>query len=72
MTLDCDSDTVVALRALLEAAQAAGTVSYGMHIQSEAMMTCIVPSIMDDTHVHFIDGASGGYTQAALGIKAGP
>jgi len=34
------------------------------------MMTCIVPSIMDDNHVHFIDGASGGYTQAATGIKA--
>ncbi len=71
MTLDCDAETVVRLKALLEAAQAAGTVSYGMHIQNEAMMTCIVPSIMDDTHVHFIDGASGGYTQAALGIKAG-
>ncbi len=71
MTLDCDADTVVRLKALLEAAQASGIVSYGMHIQSEAMMTCIVPSIKDDTHVHFIDGASGGYTQAALGIKAG-
>ena len=72
MTLDCDAETVVRLKVLLEAAQSAGTVSYGMHIQNEAMMTCIVPSIMDDTHVHFIDGASGGYTQAALGIKAGP
>ncbi|MEO0764440.1 MAG: DUF3095 domain-containing protein [Pseudomonadota bacterium] len=71
MTLDCDPETVARLKSLLEDAQAAGTVSYGMHIQSEAMMTCIVPSIMDDTHVHFIDGAAGGYTQAALGIKAG-
>ena len=71
MTIDCDADTVARLHALLEAAQAAGTVSYGMHTQDEAMMTCIVPSIMDDTHVHFIDGAAGGYTQAAMAIKGG-
>jgi len=71
MTLDCDAATVAELRAVLDAAEAAGTVSYGMHTQDEAMMTCIVPSIMDDTHVHFIDGAAGGYTQAAMGIKAG-
>ena len=69
MTLDCDADTVARLKALLDAAQAAGTVQYGMHTQGEAMMTCIVPSIMEDTHVHFIDGAAGGYTQAAMAIK---
>ncbi|MEO0381416.1 MAG: DUF3095 family protein, partial [Pseudomonadota bacterium] len=69
MTLDCDAETVARLRDLLEAARIAGTIHYGMHTQDEAMMTCIVPSIMDDTHVHFIDGAAGGYTQAALGIK---
>ena len=71
MTLDCDPDTVARLTELLEAAQAAGTISYGMHTQDEAMMTCIVPSVMDDTHVHFIDGAAGGYTQAAMAIKSG-
>lgn len=71
MTIDCDAGTVAKIRAVLDAAKAKGTVSYGMHLQDEAMMTCIVPSIMDDTHVHFIDGAAGGYTQAALGIKGG-
>lgn len=70
MTLDCDAETVTRLETLLSVAEAAGTVSYGMHTQDEAMMTCIVPSIMDDNHVHFIDGASGGYTQAATAIKA--
>ena len=34
------------------------------------MMTCIVPSIMQDDHIHFIDGADGGYTEAATRIKA--
>ncbi|MEL6450541.1 MAG: DUF3095 domain-containing protein [Pseudomonadota bacterium] len=71
MTIDCDDGTVAQLRALLDTARAAGVVTYGMHSQDEAMMTCIVPSIMEDNHVHFIDGAAGGYTQAALGIKAG-
>ncbi len=69
MTLDCDAATVAKLTTLLDAEEEAGTISYGMHTQDEAMMTCIVPSIMDDTHVHFIDGAAGGYTQAAMGLK---
>ena len=71
MTLDCDAATVEALAALLDKAEVDGVVSYGMHTQDEAMMTCIVPSIMEDTHLHFIDGAAGGYTQAAISIKSG-
>ncbi|MEO0863503.1 MAG: DUF3095 family protein, partial [Pseudomonadota bacterium] len=69
MTIDCDADTVARLRAVLD--RAADVVRYGLHEQDKAMMTCIVPSIMDDSHVHFIDGAAGGYTQAAVGLKGG-
>ncbi|WP_299285259.1 DUF3095 domain-containing protein [uncultured Tateyamaria sp.] len=69
MTIDCDSATVARLKEILDRARAAGTIKYGLHTQDEAMMTCIVPSIMDDTHVHFIDGAAGGYTQAAMQMK---
>ncbi|MEL7164474.1 MAG: DUF3095 domain-containing protein [Pseudomonadota bacterium] len=69
MTLDCDAATVEALRAVLERAR--GVVRYGLHAQDEAMMTCIVPAIDRDDHVHFIDGAAGGYTQAAVGLKSG-
>lgn len=71
MTIDCDLATVEALKARLDDAQARGVVTYGLHMQDEAMMTCIVPSIMHDSHMHFIDGAAGGYTQAAMGIKRG-
>lgn len=71
MTLDCDDATAARLTELLETARKAGTIRYGTHAQSEAMMTCIVPSIMRDDHVHFIDGAAGGYTQAATQIKSG-
>jgi len=70
MTVDCDDATRKALDDLLSAAQMRGVLHYGMVAQSEAMMTCIVPSFMQDDHVHFIDGAAGGYTQAAAQIKA--
>lgn len=71
MTLDCDRDTETQLRNLLEQGAADGVVHFGLHTQSEAMMTCIVPSILSDNHVHFVDGASGGYTAAAQSIKHG-
>ena len=32
-------------------------------------MTCIVPSYVSDDHVHFLDGAGGGYALAALNLK---
>ena len=70
MTIDCDDATVTDLRAILDVAVKAGTIRYGLHQQDEAMMTCIVPSAMQNDHVYFIDGASGGYTQAAAAIKA--
>ncbi|ASM73781.1 MULTISPECIES: DUF3095 domain-containing protein [Roseobacteraceae] len=71
MTLDCDDATAARLTAVLETARMAGTIRYGTHSQSEALMTCIVPSMQRDDHVHFIDGAAGGYTQAATQIKSG-
>ncbi|MFT5067421.1 MAG: hypothetical protein ACI9TA_003048 [Reinekea sp.] len=70
MTIDCDAATVTDLREILDVAVQAGIIRYGLHEQDEAMMTCIVPSAMQNDHVHFIDGASGGYTQAAAAIKA--
>ncbi len=69
MTLDCDAVTQAKLRAVLDRATDAGVIRYGMCEQDEAMMTCIVPSILSDDHVHFIDGAAGGYTRAAARIK---
>ena len=34
------------------------------------MMTCFTPSPINANHVHFIDGALGGYTTAAIALKA--
>ena len=69
MTLDCDARTEKRMQDLLEEGQRAGLVRFGLYRQDEAMMTCIVPSILTDDHVHFVDGASGGYTEAARQIK---
>ncbi|MEM7076618.1 MAG: DUF3095 domain-containing protein [Pseudomonadota bacterium] len=69
MTLDCDRATEAELRSLLEQGAADGIIRFGLHTQSEAMLTCIVPSIMHDDHVHFVDGASGGYTAASRYLK---
>jgi hypothetical protein len=70
MTIDCDLATVAELKGILDKGVRAGTIRYGMHQQDQAMMTCIVPSALQNDHVHFIDGASGGYTQAAATLKA--
>ncbi len=69
MTLDCDAAVRDQLRSLLEQAQSAGIIRFGWHEQDEAVVTCIVPSAFRDDHVHFVDGAAGGYAQAAQTIK---
>ncbi|MEP1613032.1 MAG: DUF3095 domain-containing protein [Roseobacter sp.] len=69
MTLDCDPESQQQLEKILSDAAANNIVRYGIATQDEAMMTCIVPSIMTDDHLHFIDGAAGGYTQAATMMK---
>ncbi|WP_226689047.1 DUF3095 domain-containing protein [Ruegeria arenilitoris] len=70
MTLDCDPATLSQIRVMLEQARGQGKVRYGLHAQDEAMMTCFVPSATRDDHVHFVDGASGGYAQAAAGMQS--
>ncbi len=71
VTADCDAATLERLRATLDAARADGVVRYGLHTQDAALMTCIVPSEIQDDHLHFIDGASGGYAMAAAVLKRG-
>ena len=69
MTIDCRAATADALIQFLDEAETKGTVRFGVHRQTEALMTCIVPSIVTDDHLHFVDGASGGYAMAALQLK---
>jgi hypothetical protein len=71
MVLDCTPAFARALEAKLEGARAAGIIRYGVHRQDRAMMTCFTPSPYRSDHVHFIDGALGGYALAASALKGG-
>jgi hypothetical protein len=70
MILDCTTELEGALAALLAKAASEKIVRYGLHRQDAAMMTCFTPSVMRSDHVHFIDGARGGYASAATALKA--
>jgi Protein of unknown function (DUF3095) len=70
MVLDCTPDLESELSARLAAASSAGVARYGLHRQDAAMMTCFTPSAVRSDHVHFIDGARGGYASAATALKA--
>lgn len=70
MILDCTPELERELTGLLSAAARRKTVRYGLHRQHAAMMTCFTPSVMRSDHVHFIDGARGGYASAATALKA--
>jgi Protein of unknown function (DUF3095) len=70
MILDCSPELETALTQRLAAAASAGIARYGLHRQDAAMMTCFTPSALRSDHVHFIDGARGGYASAATALKA--
>ena len=70
MILDCTQELERALGDRLAAAAREGIVRYGLHRQDAAMMTCFTPSALRSDHVHFIDGARGGYASAATALKA--
>jgi hypothetical protein len=70
MTIDCTPDLAATIEERLAAAAASGEVQYGLHRQRAALMTCITPSPTKRDHIHFIDGAAGGYAAAAAGLKA--
>ncbi len=70
MILDCTPELETALTRRLTLAASAGIARYGLHRQDAAMMTCFTPSALRSDHVHFIDGARGGYASAATALKA--
>src|SRR5688572_11073288 len=71
MVIDCTPALADEIERTLTAAAANGTVRFGLHRQDKAMMTCFTPSPINTNHVHFIDGALGGYTVAAIALKSG-
>jgi len=56
------------LVAWLEQRYRAGELAYGLHISKEALVTCLIFE-REGGHLHFIDGAGGGYALAAAELK---
>lgn len=45
-----------------------GDIKFGLFVSKESVMSCYVRNL-NDQHIHFIDGADGGYTNAAGMLK---
>ena len=69
MVLDCTPQLIAEIETFLKAAAARGVVRYGMHRQDSAMVTCFTLSPTNPKHVHFVDGAQGGYALVAAALK---
>ena len=68
LTLDCSPAFADALETRLAAAEEFA--DFGAFRQEAAQLTCFVPAVTDRGHMHFVDGAGGGYTMAAKAMKA--
>jgi hypothetical protein len=69
MVLDLTLEQADALEAVLEQERVAGRLVYGFHRSDSALMTCLVFDLTSAAHVHFIDGADGGFALAARQLK---
>ena len=70
MILDCPLETAAALESFFEDLHDQGKIAFGVHRSEHALMTCLVFSLTKGEHVHFVDGSDGGFTAAAVQLKA--
>ncbi|SDD10070.1 DUF3095 domain-containing protein [Pedobacter soli] len=57
-----------ALQEELDKLEQNNEILYGLYVSGESIMSCYVRDL-EDEHVHFVDGAEGGYTNAAGVLK---
>jgi len=69
MTLDCSEATADRVESRLTELRDRGVLSFGAFRQKQALVTCIVPDPRHNDHMHFVDGAEGGYALAARMLK---
>lgn len=53
----------------LDEMESEGTIHYGIYASDSSVMSCYVRN-RENLHIHFVDGAEGGYTQAAKMLKS--
>jgi len=69
MTIDCTSQQADRIEEFLQTLHDREEIFYGTHRSDSALMTCYVENLEDGGHIHFIDGAGGGYTRASITMK---
>jgi hypothetical protein len=69
MVLDCTPELADEIERHLADNAERCVLRYGTHRQRAAVMTCFTLSLLRSNHVHFIDGAAGGYAIAANALK---
>ncbi|MGC4025850.1 MAG: DUF3095 domain-containing protein [Mesorhizobium sp.] len=70
MTIDVDNAALSKIEQRLMLAEHDGVCRFGIHSQKTALMTCIVATPLAPDHIHFVDGAAGGYAMAAMNLKS--
>jgi len=68
MVLDSAPEQTRQLKKFLDGRQQENRIFYGLHIAKSALLTCMVFD-RAARHLHFVDGADGGYTLAAAQMK---
>jgi hypothetical protein len=68
--LDCSELELQRVTDMLDRLHRAGKLFYGLHIADSALMTCVLLSLTEGRHLHFVDGANGGFALAAKALKA--
>ncbi len=69
LVLDCTDRDVAVIERVLTSLRREGLIAFGLHQADSALMTCLVFSLTDSEHIHFIDGADGGFAVAAKQLK---
>jgi len=69
LTVDCTFEQVDKVETLLRKSVQRVEVRYGLHCQSHAIMTCLVPGASANSNLHFLDGLDGGYARAAAMLR---
>ncbi|MDX2226177.1 MAG: DUF3095 domain-containing protein [Verrucomicrobiae bacterium] len=70
MVIDCSPAQLEEVTRYLQARHAEGELYYGLHESDASLMTCFFQDARDGQHIHFIDGAEGGYSMASKQLKA--
>jgi hypothetical protein len=59
----------ISLISFLDELERSNKIRYGLHVSQESVMSCYVRDMGTNEHIHFVDGADGGYTRAANRLK---